>query len=299
MNIYIHKNDQQLGPFDDAQIFEGLKSGELSLDDLAWKEGQAEWVPLRFLWQNPQPFPPVPKNISEGKQIAANKSGIILKLAIGCVVLLGALLTASVIGVYPFTTHKTNSENQLQEIKGEVFITTKGADTKRLSGILIRFYQREKLQIYFDHFVPEVAQEANPCPQVINKIQTTIDYLADFFKKNSGHFTMRMIDEHHEKIKREYSLKKKYEILRDAWPHASYYFELLPQAEFETRSDSEGKFEIELPKGDWIIVSEACRKLVEDEDEWYYWTIPVNKTGRNMLSNHNLVTSGNPDSRAV
>jgi general secretion pathway protein G len=68
MNIYIHKNGEQLGPFDEFQISEAIKNGQFALDDLAWKEGQSEWVPLRNLWQNPQCIPHVPNNT-----IATNK----------------------------------------------------------------------------------------------------------------------------------------------------------------------------------------------------------------------------------
>jgi hypothetical protein len=49
MNIYIHKNGQKLGPFDESQISEGIKNGQFTLDDLAWSEGQAEWLPLMNL----------------------------------------------------------------------------------------------------------------------------------------------------------------------------------------------------------------------------------------------------------
>jgi general secretion pathway protein G len=64
MNIYIHKNGQQLGPFDESQISDGIKNGQFTLEDLSWSEGQVEWVPLRILWQIPQTFPPVPQNTS-------------------------------------------------------------------------------------------------------------------------------------------------------------------------------------------------------------------------------------------
>ena len=57
MNIYIHKNDEQFGPFNDDQLSDGIKTGQFTLDDLAWIEGQAEWVPLRNLWQQPQVIP--------------------------------------------------------------------------------------------------------------------------------------------------------------------------------------------------------------------------------------------------
>lgn len=57
MNIYIHKNEQQLGPFDESQISEGLNSGAISLEDLAWKEGLTEWVRLGDLLHEPQKIP--------------------------------------------------------------------------------------------------------------------------------------------------------------------------------------------------------------------------------------------------
>ena len=107
MNIYIHKNDEQFGPFNDDQLSDGIKTGLFTLDDLAWTEGQAEWVPLRNLWQQPQVIPPAPKNIPEGKHIEVNKSGIMLKAVIASAVLLGALLTTSLMGIFPFTAHKT------------------------------------------------------------------------------------------------------------------------------------------------------------------------------------------------
>lgn len=61
MNIYIHKNEQQLGPFDDSQISDALNNGEFSVEDLAWKEGLTEWVRLEDLLQKPQHTPPIPK----------------------------------------------------------------------------------------------------------------------------------------------------------------------------------------------------------------------------------------------
>lgn len=114
MNIYIHKNDEQFGPFNDDQLSDGIKTGLFTLDDLAWTEGQAEWVPLRNLWQQPQVIPPAPKNIPEGKHIEVNKSGIMLKAVIASAVLLGALLTTSLMGIFPFTAHKTEPQIELE-----------------------------------------------------------------------------------------------------------------------------------------------------------------------------------------
>ena len=81
MNIYIHKNEEQLGPFNDAQISEALTSGEFSLEDLAWKEGLTEWVPLRILCQIPQTFPPVHQNTS-GTNNSLMKQAVVIGLTI-------------------------------------------------------------------------------------------------------------------------------------------------------------------------------------------------------------------------
>ena len=60
MNIYIHKNNQQIGPFDAAQIAEGLSNGQFTPADLAWYEGLTEWVQLGELLKIPQTIPDLP-----------------------------------------------------------------------------------------------------------------------------------------------------------------------------------------------------------------------------------------------
>jgi Domain of unknown function (DUF4190)/GYF domain 2 len=46
MQIYIHKNNQQLGPFTEEEIKAQLASGAISLEDPVWWQGQADWIPL-------------------------------------------------------------------------------------------------------------------------------------------------------------------------------------------------------------------------------------------------------------
>ncbi|MEI8309299.1 MAG: DUF4339 domain-containing protein [Verrucomicrobiota bacterium] len=46
MQIHIHKNGQQPGPFPESRIAEMLKSGEAAESDLAWSEGMESWKPL-------------------------------------------------------------------------------------------------------------------------------------------------------------------------------------------------------------------------------------------------------------
>ncbi len=46
MQIYVTKNGERMGPFDEAEVTEGLLSGRFSGDDLGIRAGQAEWTKL-------------------------------------------------------------------------------------------------------------------------------------------------------------------------------------------------------------------------------------------------------------
>jgi hypothetical protein len=53
MDIFVQQNGQQTGPFDEATVRARLGSGDLAPSDMAWKEGNASWVPLEtFLNEN-------------------------------------------------------------------------------------------------------------------------------------------------------------------------------------------------------------------------------------------------------
>jgi uncharacterized membrane protein len=57
MQIYIHRNNQQLGPFTEAEVRAQLASGTLSLQDHVWYQGLPNWMPLG---QSPLAAAPVP-----------------------------------------------------------------------------------------------------------------------------------------------------------------------------------------------------------------------------------------------
>jgi hypothetical protein len=46
MQIYVHRNNQQLGPFTEAEIKAQLAAGTISPQDHVWWQGQSGWVPL-------------------------------------------------------------------------------------------------------------------------------------------------------------------------------------------------------------------------------------------------------------
>ena len=56
MSILIFKDNQQFGPFDEAQVREYIQNNQFTLQDLAWKDGQTEWVPLAILLNENPPL---------------------------------------------------------------------------------------------------------------------------------------------------------------------------------------------------------------------------------------------------
>jgi GYF domain 2 len=61
MALYLLKDNQQTGPFEDAEVQSGLVVGKFSYDVLAWREGMAEWQPLSTVFPRATPpKPPVP-----------------------------------------------------------------------------------------------------------------------------------------------------------------------------------------------------------------------------------------------
>ena len=47
MNWYYAVGGRQQGPVDDAQLDAMLQSGQINQDTLIWRDGMANWLPLR------------------------------------------------------------------------------------------------------------------------------------------------------------------------------------------------------------------------------------------------------------
>jgi hypothetical protein len=63
MATYIRKDHQRLGPFDDSEVLAELRDHKYSPDDLGWREGMADWKPLRDLYPSEPLPPPIPPPI--------------------------------------------------------------------------------------------------------------------------------------------------------------------------------------------------------------------------------------------
>jgi hypothetical protein len=114
MSIYITKNNQQSGPFEDSKVLEMLAGGQLSPDDFAIRQGGSQWQKLGEMFPNagrqsntPPPFaqpvnePPV-VNQPVAAQAAPKKSR--KGLLFGCLGIL--LLTGLVLAVLGFLGYR-------------------------------------------------------------------------------------------------------------------------------------------------------------------------------------------------
>lgn len=54
MGLLIHKNNEQLGPYEEQDIVVFLNEGKLSYQDLGWKEGMTEWRSLKEILLTPK-----------------------------------------------------------------------------------------------------------------------------------------------------------------------------------------------------------------------------------------------------
>ncbi len=49
MSIYLYKNNQRVGPYEEAAVREWVQNGQLSPNDLAIREGEADWASLEII----------------------------------------------------------------------------------------------------------------------------------------------------------------------------------------------------------------------------------------------------------
>ncbi len=96
MQIYITKNNQQLGPFEEAEVLEMLENGKFSPTDLAIRHGETEWQKLETFYPNVRHIADT-QAAATVEQPAPKKSRKGLLLGCGGFFLIG-LLVLSVLG---------------------------------------------------------------------------------------------------------------------------------------------------------------------------------------------------------
>jgi hypothetical protein len=194
--------------------------------------------------------------------------------------------------VFSSCSDKSDTEADVQiSVTGEVFITTQGGDTIKISGADVTFHTRESIQQAYDEAMRSAPDDIPSYDETIatwTKLATDFDRLKGEF---SGHKRDEMIEQARSSWEHVQAIKN----AKAEWPHASYIFTFFPEAEFQTITDSEGRFSISLPPGDWIAVAESRRSIGRSEER-YYWTLPARGDKPLLMTNQNMVTASSPDS---
>jgi hypothetical protein len=68
MQIYVSRNDEQLGPYSREEVTSYLEKGSLTSDDFAWHEDLADWKPLGELIQ--VPVPPTVRDVPSFEKVS-------------------------------------------------------------------------------------------------------------------------------------------------------------------------------------------------------------------------------------
>lgn len=104
MQIHISSGGRQLGPFTPEETRQRLSAGEFQLSDLAWTEGQPDWVPLSALpGFAPAPAPAGPPALPPQRPVSAGRPPVMparmtqSPLAIGVPPPTSGLATASLV----------------------------------------------------------------------------------------------------------------------------------------------------------------------------------------------------------
>ncbi len=101
MSIYIYKNNQQTGPFEETKVLEMLKNGQLSPNDSAIRHGEKEWQNLGVYFPNAGKATPVEAAATVAAPSTPKKSRKGLLLGCGGFFIV-SLLIAGVLGFLAF-----------------------------------------------------------------------------------------------------------------------------------------------------------------------------------------------------
>src|ERR1700722_611376 len=84
MQIYLYKNDKEVGPYSEEQIRAMVDTGDITKTEDAWYEGLPEWQPLNKLvkFDLNRKFPPPPKQTTSKPPETKSRSGILTFLVI-------------------------------------------------------------------------------------------------------------------------------------------------------------------------------------------------------------------------
>lgn len=203
-------------------------------------------------------------------------------------------------------------------IQGQVFVVTKGGDSKKLALVNVYAFKPQEVTNTFlmveekdrqareDAYIERDDASGALHKATMEKIKSNGDEIIAYMRNYSAipHARLEVLIKQKEEMtekmtelelmplkERKINAEKRFEYL------SSYRYFIKAMSTFpsagSSKSDSDGIFEITLPVGEYVIIAQGDRS-VGGRDEFYEWLVRVSLTKSNkkiFLSNDNLATT--------
>jgi hypothetical protein len=192
--------------------------------------------------------------------------------------------------------------SRTHELKGEVFIVT--AEHESVKGLVeIRAFEPSQLSAVIDSVKNKIAEQdaqLAPISEAVEKLESGAEKIEDDAMD-------KLTDARFESFPnrasglwfRSNALAERVESYSEHLHSAQRFFEVLPARPVAiTKTDSDGKFTIKLPRSGEIVLCVTADRRLPESTEHYYWMVKAapSTDATATLSNDNLATSDSPQS---
>lgn len=198
-----------------------------------------------------------------------------------------------------------------QEIKGQVFIVTKGGFNFKLGSVGVMAFTEEDFKSHIERRKQLFLTEKKQLQKDVDLAKAEFDQSVVEFEEASGKvnklkpagpgYPYLLSNEEEEKKKNKEEKERLYlekQSQVDAKRPEPIYFADLPKPLSSSTTDADGNFQLSLPSGKYVIVATSQREAA-GETEAYYWAVklevPRQATGPVILSNSNLTSARSPE----
>jgi hypothetical protein len=179
MQIYINKNNQQLGPFDEAKVFQMLQNGQLAPQDLAIRQGATQWQPLANLFPNANSYRVNPPTVNT---MPPPKKGSGLKILLGVLLGLGVLVILGAGGIFYAVRF---GQNRKEIISEDYKTNAANADNANTANT--------KNPAYYKAFAEKSVELSNLKPTLKPDKSAKVKGKVTIIEKTQGNFDYKML----------------------------------------------------------------------------------------------------------
>jgi len=171
-----------------------------------------------------------------------------------------------------------------EEIKGEVFIVTKGGDNKRLGRVSVRVLD-------FSTAAASVVKKSQAAAEILPQLRAMKE------KAKADSDKVDILSAEH---KERFQTYLDWLCVTSYYGSGRFYFADLPDPIAETKTDSDGKYSVTVPAPGQYALAAVAERTIGSSEEHYYWLISVTvKSGSatdGTLSNDNLASANSNES---